>query len=59
MLATIALLALVGPCLWVLKAGPRYDPNKRPIGPLPGLPADYTVARWTTERKVKTIKGIQ
>jgi hypothetical protein len=58
MLATFALLSMLGPCLWVLKVGHKYDPNRSTRKPLPGLPADFTAVRWTADRKTQIIKSI-
>jgi hypothetical protein len=58
MLATLALLGLLAPCLWVLKVGPRHDPSRVAKGTtLPNIPASWSVVRWTPERKVKAIRG--
>jgi hypothetical protein len=59
MLATLALLSMLGPCLLFLKVGHKHDPNRSTRKPLPGLSADFTAARWTPDRKVKAIKGIE
>jgi hypothetical protein len=58
MLATLALLSMLGPCLWVLKVGPKYDPNRSTRRPLPGLSADFTAVRWTPDRKTQIIKSL-
>lgn len=58
MLATLALLSMLAPCLWVLKAGPRYDRSRAAKGTtLPGIPASWSAVRWTPERKVRAIRG--
>jgi len=57
MTVTLTFLALMGSCLWLLRIAPKYDPSKVAKGRIPnGIPADWSVVRWTPKRKVEAVK---